>query len=539
VISWATTNTSLQRLVDGPNSMASFPSWFLGEGASIQDAKTVQLLIDLGQEHLLGTPSPAGTDDSSVDAETLAARRTLLEQVRALDAKYPGGLEAYVVKSRKLLHEARTGINPFIKLKPAQPECEALPFAGKAFLEAEARGLQEASSACFVLVAGGLGERLGYSGIKLALPTETCTMTCFLELFARNLLAIQRHANTASTDARPSSPFDNASEPPTKKARDNQSNKSVGIPLLIMTSNDTHERTQELLEANNYFGLDPAQVDLLMQDKVASIQDVEGRFAVDLSEPSKCPPILTKPHGHGDVHLLLHQSGIARKWLGEGKRWVVFFQDTNANVFRTLIPGIGVSAGRGFDGNFVAVPRKAKSASGAIMRLSDPSRDTTTTNNNSNDSKPAGTLNVEYNYVDDVLRAHGYPDGDVNVPGDGGDYSAFPGNTNQLVISLDVYVPVLEGSSGLIPEFVNPKYSDSDKRMFKPTRLECMMQVRPMLADYSRHKEPQLAQLPRACVESGCASNSAENLLLHVGQLRCSIWIFWSLGRSTEICYMF
>lgn len=34
----------------------------------------------------------------------------------------------------------------------------------------------------------------------------------------------------------------------------------------------------------------------------------------------------TKPHGHGDVHALLHSTGLAAKWLSEGKRWVCFFQ---------------------------------------------------------------------------------------------------------------------------------------------------------------------------------------------------------------------
>lgn len=36
--------------------------------------------------------------------------------------------------------------------------------------------------AAFVLVAGGLGERLGYSGIKVALPTELASGSCFLQV---------------------------------------------------------------------------------------------------------------------------------------------------------------------------------------------------------------------------------------------------------------------------------------------------------------------------------------------------------------------
>lgn len=43
----------------------------------------------------------------------------------------------------------------------------------------------------FVLVAGGLGERLGYGDIKLRLPSETCTMTTYLQLYIRQILHLQ------------------------------------------------------------------------------------------------------------------------------------------------------------------------------------------------------------------------------------------------------------------------------------------------------------------------------------------------------------
>ena len=43
------------------------------------------------------------------------------------------------------------------------------------------------TGACFVLVAGGLGERLGYSGIKVALPTELTTGVCYMEFYLKYL----------------------------------------------------------------------------------------------------------------------------------------------------------------------------------------------------------------------------------------------------------------------------------------------------------------------------------------------------------------
>lgn len=50
-----------------------------------------------------------------------------------------------------------------------------------------------------------------------------------------------------------------------------------------------------------------------------------------------------KPHGHGDVHSLLHSTGLAKQWVKMGKKWVVFFQDTNALAFVTLAAALGVS----------------------------------------------------------------------------------------------------------------------------------------------------------------------------------------------------
>jgi len=77
------------------------------------------------------------------------------------------------------------------------------------------------------------------------------------------------------------------------------------------------------------------------------------------------------------------------------------------------------------------------------------------------------------------LRTKWNKDGDV--PNEKG-YSHFPGNINTLVFRLPEYVENLQKTQGVIPEFVNPKYADAEKNVFKaPTRLECMMQDYPWL----------------------------------------------------------
>lgn len=74
--------------------------------------------------------------------------------------------------------------------------------------------------------------------------------------------------------------------------------------------------------------------------QVACLSDNDARIA--LSDESRWE-ILTKPHGHGDVHMLMHTSGLLDKWASMGIEHVVFFQDTNSLVFRAVPVAIGVS----------------------------------------------------------------------------------------------------------------------------------------------------------------------------------------------------
>jgi UDP-sugar pyrophosphorylase len=50
------------------------------------------------------------------------------------------------------------------------------------------------------------------------------------------------------------------------------------------------------------------------------------------------------------------------------------------------------------------------------------------------------------------------------------------------VFRIPQYVERLKATGGIVPEFVNPKYANAERTIFKsPTRLECMMQDYPKL----------------------------------------------------------
>ena len=385
-----------------------------------------QLLLALNQSHLFEGWEPNSPSIPS-----------FFEQIDAFHSSYPGGLPKYIEKAQALLRDAEQGANPFAGMSPRVPDGENLEHMSEQFFAAERAGIAASGQAAFVLVAGGMGERLGYDGIKVSLPSETTSNVTFLELYLQSIMAMQAKS-TSSTE--------------------------LHIPLGIMTSAETHEKTVALLESNNYFGFPRERLFLMKQDKVPCLSDAQGTLTRDPENPYR---LLTKPHGHGDVHYLLHQTGVAKQWREEGRKWIAFFQDTNGLVFRSMCASLGVSVIRNFDSNSITGPRKAKQAMGAICKLI-------------KDDGTFITTNVEYNLLDPMLRASPalYPDGDVNDSATG--FSPFPGNMNQLIFKLSTYVDTLNQHMGLVPEFVNPKYKDETRTSFKkPTRLECMMQDLP------------------------------------------------------------
>eukprot|EP00914_Ancora_sagittata_P026595 GHVO01052348.1.p1 GENE.GHVO01052348.1~~GHVO01052348.1.p1 ORF type:complete len:619 (-),score=87.25 GHVO01052348.1:10-1866(-) len=389
-----------------------------------------QWVEEIGQSHLF---------HSEMDHEQA---QKLASQLKDLNGVYPGGLAQYVQRAKALLCDSKNSVNPFEGFTVSVPQGEVLQVGSQTFDVMESVGIGELPHTAFCLVAGGLGERLGCADTKVNIPTEITTGQTYLQLYCKYIQAFQ--ARCVRTTG-----------------------KAVLIPLAIMTSDDTDERTRVLLANNKYYGLDKAQVTIVKQDKVPAVVDDKGRFALK----SCSAAIETKPHGHGDVHTLLYTAGLVEKWHTEGKKWIVFFQDTNSLVPRAFPSVLGVSQSRGLAMNHVAVPRKPGEPVGSICRITNK------------DKQLSMTCNVEYNQLIPLLQATGLT-GDL--PDENG-VSQYPGNTNVLVFNIPPYLAALNEGGGAVPEFVNPKYVDDTKTTFKaPARLECMMQ------DFARvFKEPE------------------------------------------------
>ena len=97
-----------------------------------------------------------------------AVRRQLASQLESLDKDYPdGGLLGYITNAKRLLEDSRKGVNPLEGWVPSVPKGETFELGTKEYAETEEIGMKFLGSVGFVLVAGGLGERLGYGDIKV------------------------------------------------------------------------------------------------------------------------------------------------------------------------------------------------------------------------------------------------------------------------------------------------------------------------------------------------------------------------------------
>ena len=367
-------------------------------------------------------------------------QKAFINQINELDKVCWGGVKDYIKRARVLLENSEQKKNSFHEYKIEVPyEIPHIKVGIEEFYELEKLGFNELKTSVFVLVAGGLGERLGYKGIKIGLPTELLTLRTYIELYIEYILAYEsrvRKAEKVSLD--------------------------WFIPFCIMTSGDTHEGTIALLKKYSNFGMKDNQIILIKQNKLPAILDNDCHLSLQKDKFL----LQTKPHGHGDIHYLLYQSGLAKKWINEGRKYMIQFMDTNALAFNCVLSTIGVSVKYKYDINSTFVTRRAKEKIGALCKLIDKKGN-------------ISYANIEYNQLDSLFKEKYNGKGDI--PNEKG-FCDFPGNLNVLVFSLGPYINILQKTKGLVPEFVNPKYVDETRKKFKaPTRLETLMQDVPKL----------------------------------------------------------
>ncbi|SOV74416.1 UTP--glucose-1-phosphate uridylyltransferase, putative [Plasmodium sp. gorilla clade G3] len=304
-------------------------------------------------------------------------------------------------------------------------------FTLEKYLYYEKIGLEHIDKISFILLAGGLGERLKHKDIKIKLFTNLISEQTYIEYYCNYIRSFEKYI---------------------KKEK----NKKVNIPFIIMLSDDTYEKTLIFFEEKNYFGLEKNQVHFLKQNKVFCFKDNQGHL--DFTYEKNTFIISKKPHGHGDIHYLINKYNILDKLIKDGYKYLFFFQDTNALALKVLFVCLGVSIQKELHMNFLAVSRKPGEEIGALCTL--------------NNNEKSMTVNLEYNIFHSLLSSNGIKE---LIEKDG--FSLYPGNTSAILYEINKYNEILKKTNGNIPEYVNPKYMDNTRDHFKsPTRIESMMQ---------------------------------------------------------------
>ncbi len=415
--------------------------------------RTIKLLSEIGEADLMKDWDKPGVNDEK--------KRSFLDSV----ARYNSlrSLKEYKQTAKRMLHQLKNEENPFEGFFPEVPQVDDFSKLDAHFIEAAKLGLQNIGDTVFALVAGGLGTRLGYSsGPKIQVPLEEITSTTYAKLFIGKILAMQKAWNAI-----------------------HHSNKK--IPLVIMTSDENHSQTLEFLKENNYFGMDGLsvvdvatekvvnkngrlhvvsrdgrhdkgllkQIIVMKQDMVPAMKGYDAKFFVDEKDKYKLKVL---PHNHGDIHILMAQSGLAEAFKEIGKKYTIFFQDTNGEAFNAILPGLGNSIEKGYKMNFLTIRRQPGSKVGAIAKMV-----------NYDDGREM-TFNIEYSMLDGLLRAVARERGEEEK-GDVADetgFSPYPGNMNVFILEQDTYVQKLNETGGIFAEIVNPKPDTLISRLEAP-----------------------------------------------------------------------
>ncbi len=182
---------------------------------------------------------------------------------------------------------------------PALERIEIIPKAG-AGNEADLRRLGEAALArgevAVVLVAGGRGSRLGFEKPKGMYPIGPVSGSSLFRIHCEKILARSRR----------------------HKCR---------IPLLVMTSDATHEETVAYFDEQRRFGLSADDVRFFRQGTMPVL--ALDKFRLLLEAPGK---LWRSPDGHGGTLPALHRSGLLDEMHTRGLRHLFYFQVDNPLV---------------------------------------------------------------------------------------------------------------------------------------------------------------------------------------------------------------
>ena len=210
-----------------------------------------------------------------------AGKKNLLDAIENIDWSFEDALANPVDMSGK-----DREISPIDGLRRADIE--------KREAEFEAAGIEaiKAGKVAAVLLAGGMGTRLGVDGPKGAYDIGITKPLYIFEQQMRNLMEV------------------------TEKC-------GVTVPLYIMTSDKNHEQTTSFWKEHGYFGYPETEVKFFKQDMAPAV-DYNGKIILE----RKDMPALS-PNGNGGWFSSLKRAGLCEDLHARGVEWLNIYAVDN------------------------------------------------------------------------------------------------------------------------------------------------------------------------------------------------------------------
>ena len=233
-----------------------------------------------------------------------AGKKKLLEAIANIDWSFEDALKNPVDMSGK-----GRDIRPIDGLRRAEIEKDLEKY--------EAAGVEaiKAGKVAAVLLAGGMGTRLGVDGPKSAYDIGLTKSLYIFEQQVKNLLEVTNKCGAT-------------------------------VPLCIMTSDKNHEQTVNFWEEHGYFGYPKAEVRFFKQDMAPAV-DYEGKILLE----RKDTPALS-PNGNGGWFSSLKRAGLCEVLHARGVEWLNIYAVDNvlqriadpAFVGATILSGVNCGA---------------------------------------------------------------------------------------------------------------------------------------------------------------------------------------------------
>ena len=169
-----------------------------------------------------------------------------------------------------------------------------IPAIEKRKAEFEAIGVQaiQNTKVAAVLLAGGMGTRLGVDGPKGAYDIGITKPLYIFEQQMKNLAKVNEKCG-------------------------------VFVPLYIMTSDKNHEQTVDFWQAHNYFGYEADNVKFFKQDMAPAV-DYNGKIYLERKDT-----VALSPNGNGGWFASMQRAGLVDDLKKKGVEWLNIYAVDN------------------------------------------------------------------------------------------------------------------------------------------------------------------------------------------------------------------